>query len=124
MKLAHFLEASGWTKAAVARKLGISDPAVSKWDEIPAKHEWILQAVLENEEAEPVAVRKCHPRDLPDDELKLIIRGRSGTTDELICREHGWRIHEFNEAIADWVKRNPYKKPRNGQDLSRCKGVV
>ncbi len=107
MLLSEFLEKSGWTKAAVARKLGISDPAVSKWDEIPDKHVRVLAEALLKSEGEPKKVRKCHPRDLPDDELREIIRGRSKTTDWDICQEHGWRVWEFNEAIAGWVKRNP-----------------
>lgn len=119
MKLEVFLEESGWSKAAIARELGISPPAVALWDEIPDKHMKVLAGILITEEEAPPVVRKCHPKDLPDDELKLIIRSRSGTTDWDICKEHGWRIHEFNKAIADWVKRNPYKKPENGYDLSK-----
>lgn len=120
MRLDEFLEKSGWSKSAVARKCGISRAALTSWtDEIPEKHAAKLSEVLLSDEAEPKVVRRCHPSDLPDDELKAIIRTRSGTTDEAICQEHGWRIPEFNEAIAGWVKRNPYKKPENGYDLSK-----
>lgn len=119
MKLEEFLAQSGWSKAAVARELGISPPAVALWVEIPAKHLELLAEILLSEEEAPAVVRKCHPRDLPDDELKEIIRTRSGTTDWDICKANGWRIHEFNEAIALWLKRNPYKKPENGYDLSK-----
>jgi len=121
MKLDEFLDKSGWSKAAVARELGISSPAVALWDEIPDKHARCLAEVLLSSADEPEIVRTCHPRDLPDDELKEIIRNRSGTTDWDICQAHGWRVHEFTEAIAEWVKKNPYKKPENGYDLSKYK---
>ena len=126
MRLDEFLEKSGWSKSAVARKCGISRAALTSWtDEIPEKHAIKLAEVLLAEEPEPKIVRNCHPADMPDDELKEIIRTRSGTSDYDICQAHGWRIWEFNEAIAGWVKRNPYKKPEKGYDLSKyVKGGV
>ena len=125
MKLSEFLELSGWSKKAVARKLQISPPAVSLWAEIPEKHLEVLMEALSSAEDEPAVVRVCHPMDLPDDEMEAIIRNRAAVSDWDICQERGWRIHELNAAIAAWVKRNPYKKPENGYDLSRySKGWV
>jgi len=129
MKLAEFLESSGWSKAAVARYLQISPPAVALWDDVPKKHLDTLLAGLGQDE--PEVVRTCHPMDLPDDEMEVIIRNRAAVSDWDICQSRGWRTHEFNAAIAAWVKRNPYKKPENeaqaslGYDLSRyIKGEV
>jgi len=116
MRLDDFLDKSGWSKAAVARRLGISRAALTGWDgEIPDKHAVKLSAVLLAEEPEPKIVRRCHPSDLPDDELKAIIRGRSKTTDWDICQAHGWRVWEFYEAIAGWFKSNPCRvQPGSG----------
>ena len=113
MKFAHFLETSGWTKADVARKLGLSRGALTSWDDIPEKWVMVLEGVLSGTESPPEVVRVCSPMDLPDDEMKVIIRNRAAVSDWDICQSRGWRTHEFNAAIAAWVKRNPYKKPEN-----------
>jgi len=124
MKLVDFLEQSGWSKADVARRLGLSRAAVSGWDEVPEKWEPTLHAA-KLEKPPEVVRRVCSPMDLPDDELKVLIRNRAAVSDFDLCQERGWRVPEFHEAIAGWVKRNPYKKPENGYDLSRyVKGEV
>jgi transcriptional regulator with XRE-family HTH domain len=49
MKLDNFLKGSGWTRADLSRKLGISKPAISKWDEVPLKWVSVLEGILVNE---------------------------------------------------------------------------
>jgi len=122
MKLSEFLGESGWSKAAVARALGISSPAVALWDEVPDKHVAALSGFLSSSAEEPKVVRKCHPRELPDDEFGEIIQTISKKTIWGICQEHGWRVWEFNDALAGWVSRNPPVKPKDGYDLSKYKG--
>jgi len=125
MKLVDFLEESGWSRSDVARKLGLTRGALTKWDEIPERWEDVLSTILSSDEVPPKIVRECSPMDLPDDEMREVIRNRAAVSDWDICQERGWRIHELNAAIAAWVKRNPYKKPENGYDLSRySKGWV
>lgn len=119
MKLSEELRARGLTKSKLADLLDVSRQTVHRMGED------ISDEVLTILKGTPISVTHPHPNDLPDDELKVIIRSRSETSDWDICQEHGWRIWEFNEAIALWVKRNPYKKPENGYDLSKyVKGGV
>ncbi len=47
MKFAHFLETSGWTKADVARQLGLSRGALTSWDDIPEKWVSVLEGVFD-----------------------------------------------------------------------------
>jgi len=107
--LVEFLGLSGWTKSEVARRVGVSPAAVGKWDEIPKQHLETLKTVLRDKEPAPLPERMSHPSDLSDDELKAIIRTRSKFGDWQICQEHGWRVWEFQKAILEWVKRNPYR---------------
>ena len=106
MKLAEFLESSGWSKAAVARHLGISPPAVALWDDIPEKH---LASLVEEIGSPPPEPKK--KVELSDLELLEVIRTRGSVSDFDICRAHGWRIPEFNQMIADLTK----KYPLNGE---------
>ena len=102
MKLKEFLESSGWSKAAVARHLGISPPAVALWDDIPEKH---LSSLVEEIDSPPPEPKK--KVELSDFALLEVIRTRGSVSDFDICRAHGWRIPEFNQMIADLTKKYP-----------------
>ena len=106
MKLDFFLKESGWSRSDIARALGLTRGALTKWDDVPERWESLLHSILVNKEVAPKIVRKCSPMDLPDDEMEAVIRTRSSVSDWDICQERGWRIHELNAAIAAWVRRN------------------
>ena len=108
MKLVEFLEASGWTKAQVARHVGVSKAAVGQWAEVPERYLDELREVLVHEIDPPKPVKSA---DLSDVELLRVIRGRSKTTDWEICKQYGWRVWEFNQKIADLVKKYPLSDP-------------
>ncbi len=46
MKLDTFCKESGWSKADVSRKLGVSRQAVGQWDEVPEKWAKVLEGCM------------------------------------------------------------------------------
>ena len=50
---------------------------------------------------------RVNPKDISDLELLKIIRNRSKVSDWDLCQERGWRVWEFNQMIADLVKKYP-----------------
>jgi len=111
MKLSEFLERSSsfampWTKADVARKFQISPPAVSLWDEVPKKYVKRMQQILDEGLLPPKPVKSVELSDL---ELLNVIRTRGSVSDWDICQERGWRVWEFNQMIADLLKKYPVK---------------
>jgi hypothetical protein len=105
VKLIDFLEDSGWSKAELSRKIGVSRQGIGQWDDIPEKWVSVLEGILDSSEGAPNPVGRFEPT---DEELLVIIRGRSKATDLDICQDHGWRIWEFNQMISDLVKKYPY----------------
>lgn len=122
MQLVEFLESSGWSKAELSRKIGVSKQAIGQWDDIPVKWEVVLRGFLESGEIPPEPEGKFIPTDL---ELLRIIRERSKTTDVAICLAHGWRVWEFNKMIADLVGKYPssdpfWKQVKSDSDIRRA----
>jgi len=108
MKVSEFLEKSGWTKAELARHLGITPAAVSQWDNIPPGY----TVHLEDTRSPPPPVKRVDPKSISDLELLKVIRTRGKDLSDFdICQAHGWRVPEFNQMIADLTK----KYPLNGQ---------
>lgn len=53
VKLDDFCKESGWSKADVSRKLGVSRAAVSQWDEVPVKWARVLEGCKGVEPGKP-----------------------------------------------------------------------
>ena len=111
MKVAEFLESSGWSKAQLARHLGVTPAAVSQWEEIPEKWVQFCAVILSNLEFNPVEppkpVKRVDPKEVTDLELLEVIRTRGEVSDFDICQTHGWRVWEFNQMISDLLKKYP-----------------
>jgi len=112
MELIEFLEKSGWTQSQLARHLGLSRGALTKWDEVPEKWFQSCAVILSNLELSPIEppkpVKRVDPKEVTDLELLKVIRTRGSVSDWDICQERGWRVWEFNQMIADLLKKHPY----------------
>ena len=108
MKLGKFLTTSGWSRADLARHLGLTRGALTKWDDVPDVHIPKLLDIMGTGMSPPNPVKKAELSDL---ELLEVIRTRGSVSDFDICRAHGWRVPEFNQMIADLTK----KYPLNGE---------
>jgi len=117
MGLSKELEIRGLTKLEFSEILGVSRQTLHRMgDEVSEEVAKILAGI-------PRSTVK--PWDLPDDELKEIIRNLAAIPKHEVCEGRGWQVWELSRAIDRWVERNPYKKPENGYDLSRyVKGEV
>ena len=107
--MAEFLESSGWSKAQLARHLGVTPAAVSQWDDIPSGYK--VHISEEEKRSPPPPVKRVDPKEVTDLELLEVIRTRGSISDWDICQDRGWRIWEFNQMIADLTKKYPMSDP-------------
>lgn len=119
MKLADYLSTTGFTKASLARALGIGKAAVQKWDDIPEK--WL--SMLDGLVPEPVKVAaKAKDWDQYSvDEMKEIFSRRGGLegdslrdleADKEIAASLGFGVWEFNMMVDRYCilkRREKYK---------------
>ena len=112
MQLDDYLRTTGFTKASLARALGISKPAISKWKEIPEKWVNSLEGLTPPVEI-PLEKQEHGWASAPMPFIQSLIDRRGGMegdtmrdkeTDYEIASSAGWKVHEFNMAIERWVE--------------------
>ena len=112
MKLNDYLRTTGFTKASLARALGISKAAISKWDDIPEKWVNLLDGLTAPEEI-PLEKQSHGWASAPMSFIEPLIKRRGGLegdperileTDYEIAHSVGWKVHEFYKAIDRWVE--------------------
>lgn len=124
MNLTEELKAKGLTKQELADLLGVSRKTVTRMGEEVSSE--VMKVISEH--IPKVAVRSKEPGDFTDDEIRALLKRRGGLegetkppkegtspswgreTDYEICQSLGIRNWEFNQMIADFVKRNPYRE--------------
>jgi len=89
MLLSDYLEDTGKTKTGLAKELGISKPALSKWTDIPER--WMV-VLFPHENKKPGS-------DYSLDEIRALCKMRNDKTDEQIAESAGLAFHEFRGMI-------------------------
>ena len=123
MKLTDELTAKGLSRGKLAELLGVSRKTVTRMGEEVTDE--VLKVLAEF--VPKVGERNKEPKDFTDEEIAGFLKRRGGLegetkppkegtsspswgkeTDFEIAQSLGIRVWEFNQMIADWVKRNPY----------------
>lgn len=114
MNLSEELKARGVSKTRLGQLLGVSRMTIQRMGEN------VTDEVLEVLKGYvPVTSgKRKEPVDYTDTEIQELLLRRGGLeadtnrdkeTDWEICQSVGLRVWEFNEMIAGWVKRHPYR---------------
>ena len=120
MKLSEYLTTTGFTKASLARALGINRAAVSQWDDIPEK--WLPSLEGLQPTDEPMSKKAKNWDEYTVEEMRDIFKRRGGLegdsqrvleTDHEIACSLGFSVWEFNLMVDRYIlmkRRDRYKK--------------
>ena len=120
MKLADYLNKSGFSKSALSKVLGVSRQAISKWDDIPTiwldKIDGLVPEVIEKQKEWD---------EFSHEEATDLIKRRGGIeadplreseTDHEIARSVGLKVWEFRRMIDRWVQVRLQEKKLSTED--------
>ena len=99
MLLDDYLSETGKTKAGLAKELGVSKPAISKWEEIPEK--WMV-VLFPNENKKPGTQYSL-------EEIEALCKMRTSMKDEGVAKSVGLTYHEL-QGMIQRLKDYGYKK--------------